>query len=184
MFNGQGERPWKTDDAVEPLNWYGMTKQMGEAAVKKSLDRYFIVRTSWVYGLNGSNFVGKMLSLADTHDSVRVVSDQIGSPTYTKDLAVLLSDMAGSERYGIYHATNGGAFISFYELCRTAFRLGGKTTEVIPVTTEEYGGNIALRPKNSRLDKSKLAENGFEPLPEWEDALKRYLLERKEVLNG
>lgn len=180
VFNGQGTEPWKPDDkSYAPLNVYGQSKLAGELAVASTLEKYFIVRTAWVFGLNGKNFVKTMVNVGRTHDAVRVVSDQIGTPTYTKDLARLLADMAESEKYGYYHATNEGGYISWYDFTREIYRQAGLDTKVIPVTTEEYGLSKAKRPFNSRLDKSKLIENGFQPLPDWKDALGRYLTEAK-----
>ena len=178
VFNGQGTEPWQPDDkSYAPLNVYGQSKLAGELAVAGTLEKYFIVRTAWVFGLNGKNFVKTMVNVGRTHDAVRVVSDQIGTPTYTKDLARLLADMAESEKYGYYHATNEGGYISWYDFTREIYRQAGLDTKVIPVTTEEYGLSKAKRPFNSRLDKSKLIENGFRPLPDWKDALERYLTE-------
>lgn len=178
VFDGQGETPWTPDcEAFAPLNFYGLTKLEGERAVRAATDRHFIVRIAWVFGLNGKNFIKTMLNVAKTHDTVRVVNDQIGTPTYTYDLARLLVDMLETEKYGTYHATNEGGFISWCEFCREIYRQAGVTTEVIPVTTEEYGLSKAARPFNSRLDKSKLAACGFAPLPDWRDALGRYLSE-------
>ena len=180
VFNGQGTDPWQPDDkSYAPLNVYGQSKLAGELAVAGTLEKYFIVRTAWVFGLNGKNFVKTMVNVGRTHDAVRVVSDQIGTPTYTKDLARLLADMAESEKYGYYHATNEGGYISWYDFTREIYRQAGLDTKVIPVTTEEYGLSKAKRPFNSRLDKSKLIENGFRPLPDWKDALGRYLTEAK-----
>ena len=178
VFDGQGERPWQPDDkCYAPLNVYGQSKLDGELAVANTLDKFFIVRIAWVFGLNGKNFIKTMISVGKTHDTVRVVNDQIGTPTYTKDLARLLVDMLESGKYGYYHATNEGGYISWYDFCREFYRQYGLTTKVIPVTTEEYGLSRAARPFNSRLDKSKLREAGFEPLPAWQDAVKRYLKE-------
>jgi dTDP-4-dehydrorhamnose reductase len=159
------------------LNVYGQTKLEGELAVAETLQKYFIVRIAWVFGKNGNNFIKTMLSLSGKYDSLRVVCDQIGTPTYTYDLSRLLIDMAESEKYGYYHATNEGGFISWYDFACEIFRQAGKTVTVNPVTTAEYGVSKAKRPFNSRLDKSKLVENGFEPLPTWQDALARYLKE-------
>ncbi len=178
VFDGQGDIPWSPDcSTYSPLNVYGRSKLEGELAVRKFLENYFIVRIAWVFGKNGNNFVGTMLKLGKTHDSLRVVRDQIGTPTYTHDLARLLVDMIETEKYGVYHATNEGGYISWYDFAVEIFRQAGYSTEVIPVTTEEYGLSKAKRPFNSRLDKSKLAEAGFAPLPDWRDALKRYLKE-------
>ena len=178
VFDGQGETPWQPDHkAYAPLNVYGQTKLEGELAVAETLQKYFIVRIAWVFGKNGNNFIKTMLSLSGKYDSLRVVCDQIGTPTYTYDLSRLLIDMAESEKYGYYHATNEGGFISWYDFACEIFRQAGKTVTVNPVTTAEYGVSKAKRPFNSRLDKSKLVENGFEPLPTWQDALARYLKE-------
>ena len=176
VFDGQGTEPWKPDcTAYAPLNVYGQTKLEGELAVREALEKYFIVRIAWVFGCNGKNFIKTMLNVGRTHGSVRVVNDQIGTPTYTYDLARLLVDMIETEKYGCYHATNEGGYISWYDFCREIYRQAGLKTEVIPVTTAEYGLSKAVRPFNSRLDKSKLVENGFTPLPDWRDALERYL---------
>lgn len=178
VFGGQGTEPWKPDCTdYAPLNVYGQTKLEGELAVREMLEKYFIVRIAWVFGRNGKNFVRTMLNVARTHKSVRVVNDQIGTPTYTYDLARLLVDMIETEKYGYYHATNEGGYISWYDFCREIYRQAGLKTEVIPVTTAEYGLNKAARPFNSRLDKSKLVESGFKPLPDWRDAFARYLAE-------
>ena len=176
VFDGQGTEPWKPDcTAYAPLNVYGQTKLEGELAVREALEKYFIVRIAWVFGRNGKNFIKTMLNVGRTHGSVRVVNDQIGTPTYTYDLARLLVDMIETEKYGCYHATNEGGYISWYDFCREIYRQAGLKTEVIPVTTAEYGLSRAARPFNSRLDKTKLVENGFTPLPDWRDALERYL---------
>ena len=178
VFDGQGERPWQPDDrCYAPLNVYGRSKLDGELAVTDTLDKYFIVRVAWVFGLNGKNFIRTMIGVGKTHDSVRVVNDQIGTPTYTFDLARLLADMVETEKYGYYHATNEGGYISWYDFCCEFYRQYGLGTKVIPVTTKEYGLSKAARPFNSRLDKSKLAEAGFKPLPAWQDAVRRYLKE-------
>lgn len=178
VFDGQGTEPWKPDcKAYAPLNVYGQTKLQGELAVSGALEKYFIVRIAWVFGLNGKNFIKTMLNVGKKYDTVRVVNDQIGTPTYTFDLARLLVDMIETEKYGYYHATNEGGYISWYDFCCEIYRQAGMTTKVVPVTTEEYGLSKAARPFNSRLDKSKLVEAGFEPLPEWKDAVKRYLKE-------
>lgn len=180
VFDGQGTEPWKPDcKAYKPLNVYGQTKLEGELAVSELLEKYFIVRIAWVFGLNGKNFIKTMINVGKTHDTVRVVNDQIGTPTYTLDLARLLVDMNETEKYGYYHATNEGGYISWYEFCCEFYRQYGLTTKVIPVTTEEYGLSKAARPFNSRLDKTKLVEAGFEPLPAWQDAVSRYLQEAK-----
>lgn len=178
VFDGQGTEPWKPDcKDYKPLNVYGQTKLEGELAVSSILQKYFIVRIAWVFGLNGNNFIKTMLKVGKNHDVLRVVNDQIGTPTYTYDLARLLVDMSETEKYGYYHATNEGGYISWYDFAREIFNQAGYKTEVIPVTTEEYGLSKAARPFNSRLDKSKLIENGFRPLPTWQDALRRYLEE-------
>ena len=161
----------------KPLNVYGQTKLEGELAVSQTLEKYFIVRIAWVFGLNGKNFIKTMLNVGKTHDTVRVVNDQIGTPTYTYDLARLLVDMNETEKYGYYHATNEGGYISWYDFTKEIYRQAGYKTEVLPVTTAEYGLSKAARPFNSRLDKSKLVEAGFTPLPTWQDALSRYLKE-------
>lgn len=178
VFNGQGTDPWKPDcKEYAPLNVYGRSKLQGELAVSSQLDKYYIVRIAWVFGTNGKNFIKTMLNVGKTHDTVRVVNDQIGTPTYTYDLARLLVDMAETDRYGYYHATNEGGYISWYDFTCEIYRQAGYTTKVVPVTTAEYGLSKAARPFNSRLDKKKLAENGFELLPTWQDALSRYLKE-------
>ena len=180
VFDGTGETPWKADcKSFKPLGIYGDSKLKGELAVSELLEKYFIVRISWVFGLHGNNFVKTMLNIGKKHDSLRVVNDQIGTPTYTKDLAVLLADMIESEKYGFYHASNEGGYISWYDFACEIFKQAEYKTKVIPVATEEYGSSKAVRPKNSRLDKSKLTENGFKRLPDWQDALKRYLEELK-----
>ena len=180
VFDGQGTEPWKPDcKDYKPLNVYGQTKLEGELAVSEMLEKYFIVRIAWVFGLNGKNFIKTMINVGKTHDTVRVVSDQIGTPTYTLDLARLLIDMNETEKYGYYHATNEGGYISWYDFCCEIYRQYGLTTRVIPVTTQEYGLSRAARPANSRLDKSKLTEAGFTPLPTWQDAVRRYLEEAK-----
>ncbi|MBE6769621.1 MAG: dTDP-4-dehydrorhamnose reductase [Ruminococcaceae bacterium] len=176
VFDGQGEKPWAADcKDYAPLSVYGETKLQGEQAVSEILNKFFIVRTAWVFGINGSNFIRTMLNLGKKYDTLRVVCDQIGTPTYTKDLAILLVDMCGSDKYGFYHATNEGGYISWYDFACEIFRQAGYKTSVTPVTTAEYGLSAAARPLNSRLDKSKLIENGFEPLPTWQNALERYL---------
>ena len=178
VFNGQGETPWQPDcKDYKPLNVYGQTKLEGELAVANTLDKFFIVRIAWVFGLNGNNFIKTMLKLSEKYDALRVVSDQIGTPTYTLDLSRLLVDMVQTEKYGYYHATNEGGYISWYDFACEIFRQAGKSVAVTPVTTAEYGLSKAARPFNSRLDKSKLTENGFTPLPTWQDALSRYLKE-------
>lgn len=181
VFHGQGTEPWDPDcKDYRPLNVYGQTKLEGELAVAELLEKYFIVRIAWVFGLNGNNFIKTMLKLSKTHDTLRVVNDQIGTPTYTLDLSRLLVDMAQTEKYGYYHATNEGGFISWYDFACEIFRQAGAATQVLPVTTAEYGVSKAARPFNSRLDKSKLQKMGFAPLPSWQDALKRYLKEIEE----
>ena len=178
VFDGQGTEPWQPDcKDYKPLNVYGQTKLEGELAVSQTLEKYFIVRIAWVFGLNGKNFIKTMLNVGKTHDTVRVVNDQIGTPTYTYDLARLLVDMNETEKYGYYHATNEGGYISWYDFTKEIYRQAGYKTEVLPVSTEEYGLSRAARPFNSRLDKSKLVEAGFTPLPTWQDALSRYLKE-------
>ena len=178
VFDGQGDKPWKPDCRdYRPLNVYGQTKLEGELAVSSILEKYYIVRIAWVFGLNGKNFIKTMINVGKTHDTVRVVNDQIGTPTYTLDLARLLIDMNETEKYGYYHATNEGGYISWYDFCCEIYRQYGLTTKVIPVTTKEYGLSRAARPFNSRLDRSKLAEAGFTPLPTWQDAVSRYLKE-------
>ncbi|MGN0524198.1 MAG: dTDP-4-dehydrorhamnose reductase [Eubacterium sp.] len=176
VFDGKGTEPRKPDCVdFEPLNIYGKSKLDGEFAVSGLLKKYFIVRIAWVFGVNGSNFVKTMLRLGKTHSKLTVVNDQIGTPTYTYDLARLLVDMIESEKYGVYHATNEGGFISWCDFAKEIFKQAGYTTQVQGVTTEQYGASKAKRPLNSRLDKSKLAQNGFKPLPDWKDALSRYL---------
>ena len=186
VFDGQGTRPWEPDcPDYNPLNVYGQSKLDGELAVRAALDKYFIVRIAWVFGLNGKNFIKTMLQVGKTHDTVRVVNDQIGTPTYTLDLARLLVDMTETDRYGTYHATNAecepGGYISWYDFTVEIYRQAGLKTGILPVTTEEYGLSKAARPFNSRLDKSKLEQAGFKALPDWKDALHRYLLEIGEV---
>lgn len=181
VFDGQGETPWEPDcKAYAPLNVYGQTKLGGELAVAQTLGKYFIVRIAWVFGLNGKNFIKTMLKVAKNHPQVRVVNDQIGTPTYTYDLARLLVDMMETEKYGYYHVTNEGGYISWYDFTKEIYRQAGLSTEVQPVTTAEYGLSKAARPFNSRLEKKKLKENGFTPLPTWQDALGRYLQELKQ----
>lgn len=178
VFDGQGSTPWQPDcQSYKPLNVYGETKLAGELAVSKWLDKFFIVRIAWVFGLNGKNFIRSMLNLGQTHDTIRVVNDQIGTPTYTFDLARLLVDMLLTEKYGYYHATNEGGYISWYDFACEIFRQARMDVKVVPVTTAEYGASKAARPFNSRLDRRKLVENGFVPLPDWKDALSRYLKE-------
>ena len=176
VFDGQGTQPWEPDcKDYKPLNVYGQTKLDGELAVANTLDKYFIVRIAWVFGINGANFIKTMLKLSENHDELTVVSDQIGTPTYTYDLARLLVDMTETDKYGYYHATNEGGYISWADFAKEIFKQAGKNVKVTPVTTAEYGVSKAARPFNSRLDKSKLVEKGFEPLPTWQDALNRYL---------
>ena len=176
VFDGQGEKPWDPDcKDYKPLNIYGQTKLEGELAVSSQLEKYFIVRIAWVFGVNGKNFIKTMLNVGKNHDTVRVVNDQIGTPTYTLDLARLLVDMIETEKYGYYHATNEGGYISWYDFTCEIYKQAGYQTKVIPVSTAEYGASKAARPSNSRLDKKKLVEAGFQPLPTWQDALTRYL---------
>ena len=178
VFDGQGTTPWSPDcKDYKPLNVYGQTKLEGELAVSSILDKYFIVRIAWVFGLNGKNFIKTMINVGKSHDEVRVVNDQIGTPTYTLDLSRLLVDMIKTEKYCYYHVTNEGGYISWYDFTKEIYKQYGLDAKVIPVTTEEYGLSKAKRPFNSRLDKSKLIENGFKPLPTWQDALRRYLEE-------
>lgn len=178
VFNGKGEEPWQPDcKDYAPLSVYGDSKLKGELSVAEALDKYFIVRIAWVFGKNGNNFIKTMLNVGKKNDTVKVVCDQIGTPTYTYDLAKLLADMCASEKYGYYHATNEGGFISWYDFTKEIYKQAGYKTEVKPVTTAEYGVSKAKRPFNSRLDKTKLSQNGFEPLPSWQDALSRYLKE-------
>lgn len=182
VFDGQGTEPWQPDcDRYAPLNVYGQSKLEGEFAVKELLERYFIVRIAWVFGKNGKNFVKTMLRVGKSHDSVRVVNDQIGTPTYTPDLAELLVDMIQTDKYGVYHATNEGGFISWYEFTCEIYRQAGLHTQVLPVTTKEYGLSKAKRPFNSRLDKAKLTEQGFRRLPDWKNALQRFLTDMGET---
>lgn len=176
VFNGEGTEPWLPDcKDYNPINYYGETKLKGEQAVSTILDKYFIVRIAWVFGLNGKNFIKTMINVGKTHKEVKVVNDQIGTPTYCLDLSRLLVDMSETEKYGYYHATNEGGYISWYDFCVEFYKQYGLDTKVIPVSTEEYGLSIAKRPENSRLEKSKLTESGFKPLPLWQDAVKRYL---------
>lgn len=175
VFDGTGERPWEPDDKQAPVSVYGRTKYEGELAVQEQLEKYFIVRIAWVFGTNGKNFVKTMLALSEKYDTLRVVNDQFGSPTYTYDLAKLLVDMILTEKYGIYHATNEG-ICSWYDFACAIFETAGIKMNVIPVTTAEYGAKAA-RPANSRMSKEKLTANGFEKLPDWQDALRRYLQE-------
>lgn len=178
VFDGQGNEPWQADcKDYAPLNVYGQTKLEGELAVSGTLDKYFIVRIAWVFGVNGKNFIKTMLNVGRTHDTVTVVNDQIGTPTYTYDLARLLVDMIETEKYGYYHATNEGGYISWFDFAKEIYAQAGYSTQVKPVSTAQYGISKAKRPFNSRLDKSKLLQNGFTPLPTWQDALARYLKE-------
>lgn len=177
VFDGQGERPWEPDDpVVKPLNVYGQTKYEGEKAITDRLTKYYIVRIAWVFGVNGKNFIKTMLNLGKTHDTLTVVNDQIGTPTYTYDLSILLVDMLEKEEYGFYHATNEGGYISWCDFAKEIFAQAGMNVEVKGVTTAEYGAK-ALRPFNSRMEKKKLTEHGFNRLPDWKDALCRYLKE-------
>ena len=180
MFNDQKWMNSRNNHINKPLNIYGQTKLEGELAVANTLEKYFIVRIAWVFGLNGKNFIKTMLNVGAKYDTVRVVNDQIGTPTYTLDLSRLLVDMIETDKYGYYHATNEGGYISWYDFTCEIFKQAGYTTKVVPVTTEEYGLSKAARPFNSRLEKKKLLESGFEPLPTWQDALSRYLKEIKE----
>ncbi len=181
VFNGEGTEPWDPDNKeFAPVNYYGETKLGGEKAVSENLDKFFVVRISWVFGPNGKNFINTMLSLSETHDELRVVNDQIGSPTYTIDLARLLVDMIVTDKYGFYNATNEGDYISWADFAKEIFKQAGKDTKVTSVTTEEYGLSKAKRPFNSRMSKEKLTENGFERLPSWQDALARYLALKKD----
>ncbi|EHL11220.1 dTDP-4-dehydrorhamnose reductase [Oribacterium parvum ACB1] len=176
VFSGEGTEPWSPDETnFSPINFYGKTKLMGEERIREVLEKYFIVRIAWVFGLNGKNFIKTMLKVGKSHEEVRVVNDQIGNPTYTLDLAELLVDMICTEKYGNYHATNEGDYISWYDFTKEIYRQAGLKTKVIPVSTEEYGLSKAKRPKNSRLDKKKLRQQGFVPLPDWKNALSRYL---------
>jgi len=178
VFDGKGDTPWEPDCRdYAPLNVYGMSKLGGEKAVSGTLKKYFIVRIAWVFGLSGNNFIKTMINVGKTHDEVRVVNDQIGTPTYTPDLSRLLVDMLETDKYGYYHATNEGGYISWYDFCCEFYKQYGLTTKVTPVTTAEYGLSKAARPYNSRLDKSKLTQSGFKPLPLWQDAVARYLKE-------
>lgn len=175
VFDGEGTRPWEPDDpVVEPLNVYGLTKYEGEQAVEKYLDKYYIVRIAWVFGVNGKNFIKTMLNLGKTHDTITVVNDQVGTPTYTYDLARLVVDMLEKEEYGKYHVTNEGGYISWYDFAKEIFSQAGMNVNVVPVSAEEYKAK-AKRPSNSRMEKKKLEEHGFDRLPTWQDALSRYL---------
>ena len=178
VFDGYGTRPWEEDcKDYAPLNVYGESKLMGEKVVSLNLEKYFIVRIAWVFGVNGNNFIKTMLKVGKKFDSLNVVNDQIGTPTYTYDLSRLLVDMIETDKYGYYHATNEGGYISWYDFACEIFKQAGYKTKVNPVTTEEYGVSKARRPFNSRLNKTKLVDNGFTPLPDWKDALSRYLKE-------
>ena len=178
IFDGRGETPWTPESTdYAPMSVYGQTKLEGELAVRELVERFFIVRIAWVFGVNGKNFIRTMLGLGQKHESLRVVCDQIGTPTYTLDLSRLLVDMIETDKYGVYHATNEGGYISWADFAKEIFRQAGMTTQVVPVSTGEYGLSKAMRPLNSRLDKSKLTQNGFVPLPTWQDALSRYLRE-------
>lgn len=175
VFNGQGEKPYKETDEPKPIGYYGFTKLKGEEVVKEHLEKWFVIRISWVFGINGNNFVKSMLRLAESRKEINVVSDQIGSPTYTADLARLLIEMIQSNKYGIYHATNEG-FCSWADFAKEIFKQAKYEVKVNPISTEEYPTR-AIRPKNSRLSKEKLVDNGFTPLPSWQDAIKRYIYE-------
>ena len=178
VFDGYGTRPWEEDcKDYAPLNVYGESKLMGEKVVSLNLEKYFIVRIAWVFGVNGNNFIKTMLKVGKKFDSLNVVNDQIGTPTYTYDLSRLLVDMIETDKYGYYHATNEGGYISWYDFACEIFKQAGYKTKVNPVTTEEDGVSKARRPFNSRLNKTKLVDNGFTPLPDWKDALSRYLKE-------
>lgn len=178
VFDGKGTRPWKPDDTCyAPLNVYGRSKLDGEKAVAECLSRFFIVRIAWAFGLNGKNFIKTMINVGKTHDTVRVVDDQVGTPTYMPDLSRLLVDMVGTEKYGYYHATNEGGYISWADLAEESYKAVGMDVKVVRVTTAEYGLNKAPRPQNSRLDKTKLVQAGFQPLPDWRDAVARYVKE-------
>ncbi|MBQ6475582.1 MAG: dTDP-4-dehydrorhamnose reductase [Clostridia bacterium] len=181
VFDGKGTLPRMPEETdYAPLNVYGKTKLAGEQEVRTYCKKHFIVRIAWVFGINGNNFVKTMLRVGKTHETVRVVNDQIGTPTYTADLARLLVDMIETDKYGTYHATNEGGYISWYDFTCEIYRQAGYTTKVVPVTTAEYGLSRAARPFNSRLDKTKLKEAGFTPLPDWKDALHRYLVQLKQ----
>ena len=178
VFDGYGTRPWEEDcKDYAPLNVYGESKLMGEKVVSLNLEKYFIVRIAWVFGVNGNNFIKTMLKVGKKFDSLNVVNDQIGTPTYTYDLSRLLVDMIETDKYGYYHSTNEGGYISWYDFACEIFKQAGYKAKVNPVTTEEYGVSKARRPFNSRLNKTKLVDNGFTPLPDWKDALSRYLKE-------
>ena len=176
VFDGQGTEPWDPDcKDYKPLNVYGQTKLEGELAVSETLDKYFICRIAWVFGINGNNFIKTMLKVGKEHNEIKVVNDQIGTPTFTYDLARLLCDMIQTDKYGYYHVTNEGDYISWYDFAVEIFKQAGYKTKVNAVTTEEYGESVASRPFNSRLDRLKIKTNGFEPLPDWKDAVNRYL---------
>ena len=179
VFSGEGTEPWEPDcEDFAPLNYYGETKLEGEFAVKRTLEKYYIVRTSWVFGSHGNNFVKTMLRLAETHKEVRVVNDQIGTPTYTPDLARLLVDMCETDKYGVYHATNEGGYISWAEFAKEIFRVAGKDTKVIPVTTEEYGESKARRPKTSKMSKERIYKNIKHQMPDWKKTLQDFIKEK------
>ena len=177
VFPGEGDKPYEVNDKVDPINWYGQTKYEGEQAVLRELNHYFIVRVTWVFGKNGNNFVKTMLRLSQERESLSVVADQIGSPTYTVDLAKCLAEIVKTDKYGIYHVTNEG-FCSWYDFAMEIFRMSGRNVVVHPLTSEQFPSK-AKRPKNCRLSKQKLTEEGFERLPSWQDALARYLEELK-----
>ena len=178
VFNGQGDKPWRADcKDFNPLNVYGKSKLAGEVAVSENIRKFFIVRIAWAFGHNGNNFIKTMIDVGKKHDIVYVVNDQIGTPTYTYDLARLLIDMIITDKYGYYHATNEGGFISWYDFAKEIYKQCGLTNKIIPVTSAEYGLSKATRPFNSRLDKSKLVKAGFALLPDWKDAVKNYLEE-------
>ncbi|PAE09729.1 dTDP-4-dehydrorhamnose reductase [Niallia circulans] len=181
VFEGTGIEPFTEEDAANPVGYYGITKYEGEKAVQSLLDKYFIVRISWVFGINGNNFIKTMLRLAETRKELNVVGDQYGSPTYTFDLAKLLLDMAETEKYGVYHASNEG-FTTWADFAKEIFQVAGKAVKVNSITTEEYPTK-AVRPKNSRMSKDKLEKNGFTRLPAWQDALTRYIAELQEEVN-
>ena len=175
VFNGEGTKPWSVDDEIKPLNLYGDSKYQGEIAVKNNLEKYFILRISWVFGINGKNFVKTMINLSKNHSQISVVNDQIGSPTYTRDLAKLVADMIVTDKYGVYHVTNEGT-CSWCDFAVEIFKQSNIGVNVVPVDSSEFP-TIAKRPKNSRMNKYKLDENGFSRLPKWQDALQRYLKE-------
>ncbi len=180
VFSGHGDKPYPSDcDVFLPLNVYGDSKLQGENEIREMLKKYFIIRTSWVYGINGNNFIKTMLNLSKNHNEIQVVNDQIGRPTYTKDLAELIVEMINTDKYGTYNATNEGDYISWYDFAVEIFKTADIEIKVNPVSTEKYGSSTARRPLNSRLDTSKLKDNGFTPLPDWKDGLKRYMEELK-----